>query len=216
MSNPEEQILKVAEKIPKEENLPEDLKEALKWYQEAQIMWGQGRSLDALSRYEASLEVFLKHGRFREAANASEKIGDIYFWRGNFQKALKPYKMALDICEEFEDEIGAAIMSEKIVYVFQKTNEPERALPYLYRSLEIAEKYGDAHRAARALVGIGDVNRYKGKLDVALEAYELAHKIYKGMGSREQAELVSNTIQSLRQQMNSGEKPSEGVGEGDS
>ncbi len=186
--------------------LPEDLKEALKWYQEADIMWNQGRSLDALSRFEAALEVFQRHGRYREAANAAEKLGDILFWRSNFQKALKPYKLALDICEEYGDEVSAAIMCEKIVFVYKKINDPERALPYLYRSLEIAEKYGDAHRAARALVGIGDVNRHRGKLDVALEAYELAEKIYREMGSKEQAQLIAENLASLREQMNTGEK----------
>ncbi len=202
------------EEVKEKEELPEELKEALKIYHEAKVMWAQGRSLDALERYEASLEVFQRYGRYREAANAAEQIGDIYFARGNFKKALKPYKIALDICEEFGDEISAAIMSEKIVYVFQKTNEPERAIPYLYRSLELAEKYGDAHRAARSLVGIGDVNRYLGKLDVALEAYQLAHKILKEMGSREQAELIAKAIESLRQEMDSGEKPSDRLTDG--
>ena len=213
MAQEEKQKTPETQKENTAQELPEDLKEAFKWYQEAQIMWAQGRSLDALSRYEAALEVFQKHGRLREVANAAEKIGDIYFWRSNFKKALKPYKMALDICEEFGDEVSAAIMCEKIVYVFKQTREPERAIPYLYRSLEIAEKYGDAHRAARALVGIGDVNRHLNKLDVALEAYQLAEKIYREMGSKEQAQIIAEYIASLREEMHAGEKPSEGVPE---
>ena len=128
---------------------------------------------------------------------------------------MKPYKLALDICEEFGDEISAAIMSEKIVYVFQKTNEPERAIPYLYRSLELAEKYGDAHRAARSLVGIGDVNRYLGKINVALEAYQLAHKLLKEMGSREQAELIAKTIDSLCQEMDTRKESLDSMTQGD-
>ncbi len=187
------------------ENFSPEVEEALKWYEEARLMWAQGRSLDALARYEEAYKVFVKHQRHKEAANAAEKMGDIYFHRGNFEKALKPYKIALDICEEYEDEIGAAILSEKIVYVYKETRQPEKALPYLYRALEIAEKYGDAHRAARMLAGIGDVYRGQGKLQAALEAYELAARIYRGLGSREQAELLEKALETIREEIGSGE-----------
>ncbi|MBX6422088.1 tetratricopeptide repeat protein [Thermosulfurimonas sp. F29] len=190
-----------------EEHLHPEVQEALKWYQEARVMWAQGRSLDALSRYEEAYRVFVKHRRHREAANAAEKMGDIYFNRGNFQKALKPYRIALDICEEYEDELGAAILSEKIVYVYKELREPEKALPYLYRALEIAEKYKDAHRAARMLAGIGDVYRGQGRHQAALEAYELAARIYRRIGSREQARLVEEALKTLREEVGAGELP---------
>ncbi|WP_297058555.1 tetratricopeptide repeat protein [Thermosulfurimonas sp.] len=181
--------------------------EALKWYQEAKILYAQGKSLDALARYEEAYRVFVEHGRYQEAANAAEKMGDLYFHRGSFDKALKPYKIALDICEEYGDELGTAILSEKIVYVYKELRQPEKALPYLYRALEIAEKYKDAHRAARMLAGIGDVYRNQGKYQAALEAYELSAKIYRQMGSREQAALVEKALEILRQEMGAGELP---------
>ncbi|HIE33360.1 MAG TPA: tetratricopeptide repeat protein [Thermodesulfobacteriaceae bacterium] len=188
-----------------EEKPTPEVEEALKWYKEAQVMWAQGRSLDALDRYEEAYKVFVKHQRHKEAANAAEKIGDIYFNRGSFERALKPYKIALDICEEYEDELGVAILSEKIVYVYKEIKQPEKALPYLYRALEIAEKYRDAHRAARMLAGIGDVYRYQKNYQAAREAYELAAKIYRQMGSREQAELVEKALERIREEIGSGE-----------
>ncbi len=205
------------EKVSKEtkSEIPPEVLEARKRYQEAEIMWAQGRSLDALDRYQEAFRVFQEHGLFREAANAVEKIGDIYFYRGNFDKALKPYKAALDICEEFGDEIGAAVMAEKIIFVYQKLEQPEKAIPYLYRSLEIAEKFGDAHRAARALVGIGDVRKHQGNYEVALEAYELAAKIYRGLGSREQADLVEKAITSIRKELDARKGAAQSSGEGD-
>lgn len=194
----------------KEAQEPEEVQEARRWYKEAEIMWAQGRSLDALARYEEAFSVFQRHGLYREAANAAEKIGDIYFARSNFEKALKPYKLVLDICEEFGDEIGAAVICEKIIFTYQKLGQPERTLPYFYRSLEIAERFGDAHRAARALVGIGDVRKHQGEYDVALEAYELAAKIYRGVGSREQAQMVEKAVDSLRKELDAGEGASQG------
>ncbi len=196
---------KSQEKKPALSPEEQEILEARKWYQEAQIMWAQGRSLDALSRYEEALKIFLKHKLYKEAANAVEKVGDIHFWRGNFKKALKPYKMALDICEEFGDEIGTAVMAEKIIYTYKKMNEYEKALPYLYRVLELAEKFGDAHRAARMLAGIGDVKLLKGEKETALEAYQLAAKIYRGLGSLEQAKMVEEALARLQDELGSGE-----------
>ncbi len=206
------------EKVSSEEAVsePEEVKEARKWYQEAEVMWAQGRSLDALTRYQEAFAVFQRHGLYRELANTAEKIGDIYFARSNFEKALKPYKLVLDICEEFGDEIGVALISEKIIFTYQKLDQPERTLPYFYRALEIAEQAGDAHRAARALVGIGDVRKHQGNLKVAIEAYALAAKIYRGLGSKEQAQLIEQAIASLRKELDAGEVSSQGRGEGDS
>ncbi|AEH44045.1 Tetratricopeptide TPR_1 repeat-containing protein [Thermodesulfatator indicus DSM 15286] len=215
--NEKEKILETIEKKfgkaeQTETQVPEkeldDITKARKWYEEAEIMWGQGRSLDALERYEEALKIFLENKLWREAANAAEKIGDVKFWRERYEEALKPYKMAMDICEEFNDEISAALMAEKIIYTYQKLDQPEKALPYFYRTLEIAEKFGDAHRAARSMVGIGDIQKYRGDFQAALEAYEIALKIYKGLGSLEQAQLVQQAIDSLRKELDTGKTSS--------
>jgi predicted negative regulator of RcsB-dependent stress response len=73
-------------------------------------------------------------------------------------------------------------------------------LPYLYRNLEIAEKYRDAHRAARTMVGIGDVYRYKNDHKTAKEAYEIALKIYKGLGAKELAEIVEKALEEINKE----------------
>jgi TolA-binding protein len=82
-------------------------------------------------------------------------------------------------------------------------------LPYLYRILEIAEKFGDAHRAARAMVGIGDVNQAKGNLQTAKEAYEIALKIYEGMGAIELAKVVKEGLKQVEEKLKSLENTSE-------
>ena len=74
-------------------------------------------------------------------------------------------------------------------------------LPYLYRILEIAEKYKDPHRAARAMVGIGDAKKAKGDFSAAKEAYEIALKIYEGMGALELAKIVKNGLSQLEEAM---------------
>ncbi len=177
--------------------VPESLKPAYELCMKGYEYWKQGRILDTMHLLEEALEIFQKNDAYREIANILDFLGDLYTMRGNFEKALRAYKACLDICEDSEDEISTAIIAEKIVHIYREKREYEKMLPYLYRMLEIAEKYRDAHRAARAMAGIGDVYRNRNEINTAKEAYQIALKIYRGMGARELADLVEKTLKEL-------------------
>lgn len=177
--------------------IPEKLRPAYEICIKAYQYWKEGRILDTIQLLEEALEIFQENNAYKEIANILDFLGDLYSMRGNFEKALKAYKACLDICEDFEDEFSTAILAEKIVYLYREKKEYEKMLPYLYRILEIAEKYRDAHRAARAMVGIGDVYSNRKDYQVAKEAYEIALKIYKGLGAKELAEIVEKALKEL-------------------
>lgn len=160
--------------------------------------WKKGRILDTIEYLEKALEEFQKFKAYKEIANILDFLGDLYQSRGNLDKALKAYKGCLDICEDFEDELSTAIIAEKIVQIYREKKDYEKMLPYLYRILEIAEKYRDAHKAARIMAGIGDVYTYKKDYQTAKEAYEIAFKIYKGLGAKELAEIVKKALDNLQ------------------
>ncbi|MCS7150736.1 MAG: tetratricopeptide repeat protein [Caldimicrobium sp.] len=161
--------------------------------------WTKGNTLDALQHYEEALEIFQQLGSLPDMANVLEKLGDIYHLRQKYDHALKAYKACLDICENFDDEISTSIIAEKISFVYREKGDYERMLPYLYRILEIAEKYRDPHRAGRALAGLGDVYTFKGNYHSAKEAYELALKIFKGMGAIEQTKLLESALRNIEE-----------------
>ncbi|QER41418.1 tetratricopeptide repeat protein [Thermodesulfobacterium sp. TA1] len=169
---------------------------------EAHKCWTEGRVLDTIELMERALEFFQKHEAYKEMANILDFLGDVYYMRGNIEKALRCYKACLDVCETVEDEFSVAVMVEKIIHVYRTKNEYDKMLPYLYRNLEIGEKYRDAHRAARALVGIGDAYRFQKNFEAAKDAYSLAYKIYKGMGARELAEKVREGLDLLEKEKN--------------
>lgn len=175
----------------------EALNKAYEHCKKAYAAWIKGNTLDALKDYEIALEIFKELGKLTEMANVLEKIGDIYHLRQKFDQALRAYKACLDICENFEDELSTCIIAEKIVYLYKEKGEYERMLPYLHRILEIAEKYKDPHRAGRALAGLGDVYLQERNIQAAKEAYELALKIFKGMGALEQTKLLEQALKAL-------------------
>jgi tetratricopeptide (TPR) repeat protein len=188
--------------------IPEELKEAYELALKAHQHWLDGRVLDAIEFYQEALRLFQEKGAHKEVANILEALGDMYHQRGRMKEALRAYKACLDICEDFEDELSTAVIAEKIVHVYRRQKEYEKMLPYLYRILEIAEKFGDAHRAARAMVGIGDVNQARGDLQTAKEAYEIALKIYEGMGAIKLAKVVKEGLEQVEEKLKSLENTS--------
>ena len=159
--------------------------------------WVKGQILDAIQSFESALEIYSELGRMEEMANVLEKLGDIYYLRRNFEKALRAYKACLDICENFEDEISTCIIAEKIAYVLRDKGEYERCLPYFYRIIEIAEKYKDPHRAGRALAGIGECCLKLNRFEQAKDALQLALKIFRGMGAIEQTKVLEASLERL-------------------
>ncbi len=187
-------------------DLPDELKPAYEKCLKAYNLWKEGRIVDTISLLEEALSLFHnarehQDTAYREIANILDFLGDLYHSRGNVEKALKFYKACLDICEDYDDEISTAIIAEKVVYVYKEKKEYEKMLPYLYRLLEIGEKYKDAHRAARALVGIAEASRYKKDYQTAKEALEIAYKIYKGMGAGELSEIVKKGLEEIEKEM---------------
>jgi tetratricopeptide (TPR) repeat protein len=186
--------------LSKNPEIPEELKPAYELCLEAHKYLTGGRTLDAIDLLEKALELFQKASAYKEMANVLDCLGDLYHMRGNIKQALRAYKACLDVCENFEDEISTAVIAEKIAHAYRYQREYEKMLPYLYRMLEIAEKFGDAHRAARALAGIGDVYRIKKDYQAAKEAYQIAYKIYKKMGAGELADIVKKALDELEKE----------------
>jgi FOG: TPR repeat len=175
----------------------EKLRIAQELVEKGNSAWVKGQILDAIQSFESALEIYSELGRMEEMANVLEKLGDIYYLRRNFEKALRAYKACLDICENFEDEISTCIIAEKIAYVLRDKGEYERCLPYFYRILEIAEKYRDPHRAGRALAGIGECCLKLNRFEQAKDALQLALKIFRGMGAIEQTNVLEASLERL-------------------
>lgn len=153
----------------------------------------------ALENYQEAFALYDELGQLEVAANIAEKIGDLQLIRGNLDKALLAYKYVLEVCEDQGDAIGAVIISEKIIDILRQKKDYGRLMPYYLRCLELAEQFGDAHKAARYLVGIGDLYSRQKRFPEALEAYRLAKKIYKGLGSLEQLRIVEEGIRRLEE-----------------
>jgi tetratricopeptide (TPR) repeat protein len=172
-------------------------------YREAKILSVQGRSLDALEKFEKALDIYeAVEGKEVEIANICEQIGDLRTMRGNFKGAIPAYQRSLAICEKNKDPISTVLLAEKIIDLYRQLEDLDKTLPYYFRALELVEKIQDASRAGLYLTGIGDIYQKKGDLDKALDAYKTAHKIFKSTAvSEERAKILEKGIKGIEEAM---------------
>ncbi|VVB85162.1 Photosystem I assembly protein Ycf3 [uncultured archaeon] len=70
-------------------------------------------------------------------------IGHMYGDRGELDKAIEYFEMALEIAEELKDIRGKAARLNNIGSVYQDWGKPEQALEYYQKALEIDEELKD-------------------------------------------------------------------------
>jgi tetratricopeptide (TPR) repeat protein len=174
-------------------------------YREAKTMSVQGRSLDALEKFEEALEIYeTADGKDVEVANICEQIGDLRTMRGNFKGAIPAYQRALAICEKKHDPVSIVLLAEKIIDLYRQLEDLDKTLPYYFRALEFVEELKDAGRAGLYLTGIGDIYQKRDELDKALDAYRTAHGIYQSTASRERMEILEKGIKIIEEAISAG------------
>ncbi|MCD6199196.1 MAG: tetratricopeptide repeat protein [Deltaproteobacteria bacterium] len=174
-------------------------------YREAKIMSVQGRSLDALEKFDEALEIFeAADGKDVEVANICEQIGDLRTMRGNFKGAIPVYQRGLAICEKKNDPVSTVLLVEKIIDLYRQLGDQDKALPYYFRALELVEKLDDIGKVGLYLTGIGDIYQKRNELDKALDAYKTAHGIYQETAYRERAEILEKGISAIEEAMLAG------------
>ena len=179
----------------------ETLKKGLRIFQEAEVLFNQGRTLDAVDRYEEALGIFEDESFHKGIANACEKLGDLHCFRGNLNQALPFFQRALTICNKQNDPIGEVIILDKIIDFYKRQGKHDQCLPYYLRALELAEMASDAARAGYYLTGLGDIYQGRGELEKALDAYRTAHGIFIKVRQLERAKIIEEGIASIEKSL---------------
>lgn len=187
------------------EEKDKEISRAAVLYREAKIMSVQGRSLDAIEKFEDALEIYeTADGKDVEVANICEQIGDLRTMRGNFKGAIPVYQKALAICEKKHDPVSTVLLVEKIIDLYRQLKNLDKALPYYFRALELVEELRDVGKVGLYLTGIGDIYQKRNELDKALDAYRTAHGIYQETAYRERAEILEKGIKTIEEAMSAG------------
>ena len=190
---------------PVKEEKDQEISRAEALYREAKTMSVQGRSLDAIEKFEQALEIFeAADGKDVEVANICEQMGDLRTMRGDFKGAIPFYQRGLAICEKKNDPISTVLLIEKVIDLNRQLGNLDKSLPYYFRALELAEKLNDIGKVGLYLTGIGDIYQKRNELDKALDAYKTAHGIYQDTSYRERAEIIEKGIKAIEEAMLAG------------
>lgn len=137
---------------------------------------------EGLPYFERAAEAFVKAGNKGKAGQQFKNIGIFYRKLGNAQKAIEYQLMGLKLFEEIKDieRQVSATMNIGNVYIFQK--QPELALPYFKKALDLSKQISDSLVQAEAFnsYALGFDNLEQN--DSAMYYYTIAIEHYSDLG----------------------------------
>jgi class 3 adenylate cyclase len=127
-----------------------------------------------------------------------KNIGLAYYYMGDYDQVLENWEKSLAIFEEIDFKSGISNIQSNIGSVYQTIGNDPTALEYFISSLQSAETIQDTTRIATALLNIGTVySNVTSTYDQALEAYDKALPMFRGLKYDDGVAMVSMNIGEL-------------------
>jgi tetratricopeptide (TPR) repeat protein len=156
-----------------------------------QAEWEENSFREAIRKYlEASAE-WQSVALFREAAEAKENIGDIYFALSEYPHAISSYQEALALSRKVRHTAGEMRALNNIGYVYIATGDYPKALRLFQQVLDLSARQpshvqdSDLRREkAQVINNLGEVDYYVGKLKEAAAHFNQAQDLWDAAGDR--------------------------------
>ncbi|MGE5311749.1 MAG: tetratricopeptide repeat protein, partial [Nitrospirota bacterium] len=168
-----------------------------------------GNPAEAREYYRQALAFFEKEGKHDAIANLAERLGEVYRQLGTHGEALEAFRKGLDICRAHHDRLGIAHFSERLGLVHRSLNDFDAAMACFREALTFFERHRVADRVAFVLAGIGDLHYKTGRPRDALDYLGRALAIYRRLGARTPADLISAQITALDEMLGEEKKHEE-------
>lgn len=131
-----------------------------------------GDYVEALERLSRALRIFHEIDAKVEAGRVLTSLGRLYRIHGRIESAVRLYEEAMALQEKTGDKQGVIQSLGTIAIAYKASREPERALPYAEKALELAHETGAAHLIRQAEVILADIKLDLGEAPVAVEIFE--------------------------------------------
>ena len=114
----------------------------------------------------------------KKITNSAQLIlGDIYYKRGEYSKALSSYKYCLSYYKEVKDKKNIAESLNKIGVIYYSWGIDDKALEYLFESVEQYKSINSTIKIGNIYNNIGLVYRDLDKHNLALDFYKKSYEI---------------------------------------
>lgn len=106
-------------------------------------------------------------------------LGNAYYFKGDFYKALEFFHKSLDYREKLNDKVGMAACYKNIGVIHSELGDNKKALEYYLKSKEINELIGNNRGLSGSYNNIGTIYLEEKKYDEAQKQFEQAYSISK-------------------------------------
>jgi tetratricopeptide (TPR) repeat protein len=153
--------------------------------------WQNESLLESVKHYLNAHQLWKAVGRKPEAAEALERIGEIYFILGKYPEALSFFDKALSLSRDAGDQQGEAQLLNDIGYVYVTMGENDQALIHFDRALNAyrqAASSGESSFQQRGEAQVtnnkGEVYYSRGELKMALRHFIQALEMWSALRDR--------------------------------
>ena len=157
-------------------------------YLEGRELLKKGEYAQAGMAFHNALKGFEEKGDDQGVANASDRLGDVCFEREDYDNALENYRRAFEICEKEEDSFSILALNKKIVAVYKKQGELDKALEILFDMVEHYQLTRNPKGMVDILVDIAEVYLEKGETQKAADTYHTVSSIHKNFKHKRMSE----------------------------
>ena len=130
----------------------------------------------AMKHYQHALNIYKTIDSKRGISTCCTGIGSLYYYQGDYEKALKYYNITLEIQTELKIDIGASLNNIAIVYSHQ--GKYDMAITYFKEALKLEQKHKNTKGIAISFTNLGATYINFERYHIALEYFNKALEIY--------------------------------------
>ena len=134
----------------------------------ADILQINGEYAEAIILLDRQLKLYKKAGQ-KKLYYVYDLTGRVYLAMGNLENGLEYILMAEKNADDYgESGIFRSTLNNSIALAYAKTGQPDKALPYIDKALQVALKYNDLNRITVILINNVDLLSTLNKTNTAL------------------------------------------------
>lgn len=122
------------------------------------------------------------------------KLGAVYYYLGNYGKALEYWQQSLQFSSEINDKEGQAHLLNNMGLIYEKQEKYDSALANHRQSLRIKEELNDRAGISGSINNIGNIYFYKKEYQKAIEQWKLSLEIKAELNEKQG---ITNTLQNI-------------------
>jgi two-component system, sensor histidine kinase and response regulator len=151
----------------------------------------------ALAYYTKASQLAQKTGDQLSVSRVYNNVGNIYEEKGDYGKALESFKQAAQLQEKLGNKKSLVISLQNIGNVHIYLSHPELGLPYLFKSLKIADEVGNRICKSGILKSIAQIYQVKNNTPAALQYAKLSYDEALETNSSKKIAASAQLLQSL-------------------